>query len=119
MGVLLAAASKIRGVLHWDLRFLRDLTFGMGDYQVLRVDEEEIKDIEPVAIIEASESSNGIGVSDGSSSIEVLDEHKAVITIEEEEEPLIQAVECRICQDEDSIKNLDTPCACCGSLKVQ
>lgn len=36
----------------------------------------------------------------------------------EEEEPLIQTVECRICQEEDHIKNLETPCACSGSLKV-
>ena len=35
-----------------------------------------------------------------------------------EEEPLIQAAECRICQEEDSIENLETPCACSGSLKV-
>lgn len=36
----------------------------------------------------------------------------------DEEDPLIQNVECRICQEEDSIKNLETPCACSGSLKV-
>ncbi|XP_061992543.1 uncharacterized protein LOC133710484 [Rosa rugosa] len=36
---------------------------------------------------------------------------------EEEQEPLIQTAECRICQDEDSVNNLETPCACCGSLK--
>lgn len=41
----------------------------------------------------------------------------AVVTAEEEE-PLIQVVECRICQEEDHIKNLETPCACSGSLKV-
>lgn len=35
-----------------------------------------------------------------------------------EEEPLIQTVECRICQEEDSINNLEVPCACSGSLKV-
>lgn len=35
-----------------------------------------------------------------------------------EEEPLIQTVECRICQEEDSIKNLEAPCTCSGSLKV-
>ena len=34
-----------------------------------------------------------------------------------EEEPLLQLVECRICQEEDSIKNLESPCACTGSLK--
>lgn len=36
-----------------------------------------------------------------------------------EEEPLLQVVECRICQEEDSIKNLESPCACTGSLKVR
>lgn len=35
-----------------------------------------------------------------------------------EEEPLLHMVECRICQEEDSIKNLESPCACIGSLKV-
>lgn len=35
-----------------------------------------------------------------------------------EDEPLIQSVECRICQEEDSVNNLETPCACSGSLKV-
>lgn len=35
-----------------------------------------------------------------------------------EEEPLLQVGECRICQEEDSINNLETPCACSGSLKV-
>ncbi|XP_074376011.1 uncharacterized protein LOC141717723 isoform X3 [Apium graveolens] len=34
-----------------------------------------------------------------------------------EEEPLIQTVECRICQEEDSINNLEVPCSCNGSLK--
>ncbi|PQP93109.1 uncharacterized protein Pyn_31164 [Prunus yedoensis var. nudiflora] len=37
--------------------------------------------------------------------------------VSEEEEPLIQTVECRICQEEDSVKNLEVPCACSGSLK--
>lgn len=36
----------------------------------------------------------------------------------EEEAPLIQMVECRICQEEDLKKNLEVPCACSGSLKV-
>ncbi|KAF9674449.1 hypothetical protein SADUNF_Sadunf10G0128400 [Salix dunnii] len=34
-----------------------------------------------------------------------------------EEEPLIQGAECRICQEEDSVSNLENPCACNGSLK--
>lgn len=35
-----------------------------------------------------------------------------------EEEPLLQTVECRICQEEDIVNNLEVPCACSGSLKV-
>ncbi|OIW04758.1 hypothetical protein TanjilG_08641 [Lupinus angustifolius] len=35
----------------------------------------------------------------------------------DEEEPLIQMVECRICQEEDGVSNLESPCACSGSLK--
>ncbi|KAJ8563208.1 hypothetical protein K7X08_031660 [Anisodus acutangulus] len=35
----------------------------------------------------------------------------------DEEEPLLQTVECRICQEEDSLKNLEIPCRCSGSLK--
>ncbi|CAM0945541.1 unnamed protein product [Alopecurus aequalis] len=35
----------------------------------------------------------------------------------EEVEALIWIVECRICQEEDLAKNLESPCACSGSLK--
>jgi len=38
-----------------------------------------------------------------------------------EDEPLLQQMEmaeCRICQEEDGIDNLENPCACSGSLKV-
>ncbi|KAA0032255.1 RING/FYVE/PHD zinc finger protein [Cucumis melo var. makuwa] len=34
-----------------------------------------------------------------------------------EDDPLILVAECRICQEEDSLSNLETPCACSGSLK--
>ncbi|KAJ4711340.1 RING/FYVE/PHD zinc finger superfamily protein [Melia azedarach] len=34
-----------------------------------------------------------------------------------DDEPLLQVGECRICQEEDSLHNLETPCACSGSLK--
>jgi hypothetical protein len=37
----------------------------------------------------------------------------------EENEPLIGILECRICQDEDRAKNLESPCAGKGSLKVR
>ncbi|KAF5449644.1 hypothetical protein F2P56_030068 [Juglans regia] len=48
-----------------------------------------------------------------------LDENERVVHCESsnEEEPLIQMAECRICQEEDSVENLETPCACSGSLK--
>ena len=55
---------------------------------------------------------------DGPSS-SAADNGKAVAEEEEtEDQPLITVGECRICQEEDSIKNLETPCACSGSLKV-
>ncbi|KAG5049678.1 hypothetical protein JHK85_010781 [Glycine max] len=38
-------------------------------------------------------------------------------TLEEEKEDLIQMVECRICQEDDTLQNLDIPCACSGTLK--
>lgn len=37
---------------------------------------------------------------------------------ENENEPLIASAECRICQDECPIKNLESPCSCSGSLKA-
>lgn len=36
----------------------------------------------------------------------------------DEEAPLLGMAECRICQEEDSLNNLENPCACSGSLKV-
>ncbi|KAF2620707.1 hypothetical protein F2Q68_00042372 [Brassica cretica] len=35
----------------------------------------------------------------------------------EEEDPLVWWGECRICQEESAIKNLESPCSCNGSLK--
>ncbi|XP_076901601.1 uncharacterized protein LOC143556053 isoform X2 [Bidens hawaiensis] len=34
-----------------------------------------------------------------------------------DQKPFVRSIECRICQDEDIIKNLEAPCACRGSLK--
>ncbi|XP_010502308.1 PREDICTED: uncharacterized protein LOC104779627 [Camelina sativa] len=39
------------------------------------------------------------------------------IDISDENEPLIASAECRICSDDSPIENLESPCACSGSLK--
>jgi hypothetical protein len=36
---------------------------------------------------------------------------------DDENEPLIVSGECRICSDESPVENLESPCACSGSLK--
>ncbi|XP_051146136.1 uncharacterized protein LOC127261781 isoform X2 [Andrographis paniculata] len=57
----------------------------------------------------------------GSSSSMPSEDGKVVVDVggEEADEnaPLIGMGECRICQEEDSISNLESPCACMGSLK--
>ncbi|MFS7967121.1 putative E3 ubiquitin-protein ligase MARCH [Helianthus anomalus] len=37
---------------------------------------------------------------------------------DEEQAPLLATAECRICQEEDSVDTLETPCACKGSLSL-
>lgn len=37
---------------------------------------------------------------------------------QEQEKDLTLMVECRICQEDDTLQNLDIPCACKGTLKV-
>ena len=87
----------------------------MSDHLVLYVDRL-VRSV-PVHPVE-SEAGPSTVISGPSCSTE--DKEKEVVRggEEEEEEPLIQVVECRICQEEDSITNLETPCACRGSLKV-
>ncbi|GFZ17563.1 RING/FYVE/PHD zinc finger superfamily protein [Actinidia rufa] len=92
----------------------------MGDHQVLCVDRL----ITPISLqsLEGEElpgasgegsCSHMAGPSTSTIDIKDVEEHDDV----DEQEPLIQMVECRICQDEDSTKNLEVPCACSGSLK--
>jgi len=38
---------------------------------------------------------------------------------DDEDSLLLPLAECRICQEEDSVNNLETPCSCSGSLKVR
>lgn len=92
----------------------------MGDHVVLCVDHPVMPEsLQSLQGAEAAPGSSGEG-----SGSQPADPHCAIDIegVEEhgvsEEEPLIQSVECRICQEEDSINNLEIPCACSGSLKV-
>ncbi|KAK4843303.1 hypothetical protein QYF36_006563 [Acer negundo] len=92
----------------------------MSDHLVLCVD----RFITPDSVQSLQGSETPISSGEGSSS-RVADPPACVVDVKEvgehgvseEEEPLIQMVECRICQEEDSIKNLEVPCGCSGSLK--
>ncbi|KAK8537585.1 hypothetical protein V6N13_096599 [Hibiscus sabdariffa] len=91
----------------------------MGDHLVLCVDRL----ITPESLQSMQETEAAGSSGEGSSQFSEPDACAIVVKeVEEhgscdEEEPLIQTAECRICQEEDSIKNLETPCACSGSLK--
>ena len=92
----------------------------MGDHLVLCVDRL----ITPESLQSMQEAEAAGSFGEGSS--QVSEPHACAIDVKEveehsscdEEEPLIQTIECRICQEEDIIKNLETPCSCSGSLKV-
>lgn len=96
----------------------------MGDHLVLHVDHlVAAQKVETIGAGEGSTSSGEAAAVAGppalSSSVVGSDSGKGEDErmVPEEEEPLIQTVECRICQEEDDIKNLETPCTCSGSLK--
>lgn len=82
----------------------------MGDHVVLYVDR--LMSPRAIGAIQTEEKSAS-PPSIPSPKCKEKDEH----VLEEEEEPLIQLVECRICHDEDHVKKLETPCSCNGSLK--
>ncbi|WOL11548.1 hypothetical protein Cni_G20311 [Canna indica] len=91
----------------------------MGDHVVLNVDG--LAKFESIEISKSFVSLNRSGeascsspsVSTSTDGVKATEENATA----EEDEPLIQSIECRICQEEDHIKNLETPCACSGSLK--
>jgi hypothetical protein len=93
----------------------------MGDHVVLSVDR--LTTPEPVQSLQGLDASES---SIESSCSEIVDPPASAIDIKEDEgldvgdesAPLIQTAECRICQEEDIVKNLEIPCACSGSLKV-
>ncbi|CAL5444843.1 unnamed protein product [Camellia sinensis] len=91
----------------------------MGDHMVLCVDHlvkpESLHSLQGDEVSGSSGEGSCSHTVDSSTSIDIKDavEHGG----DDEQEPLIQAVECRICQEEDSIQNMEFPCACSGSLK--
>ncbi|KAI3513388.1 hypothetical protein L1887_20719 [Cichorium endivia] len=98
---------------------IHDTCFEMEDHLVLRVDQ-----LVTDKSLHSSES-NTPGLSPDAScshataaTISITDmKEDAEYDAAGEDEPLIQSIECRICQEEDTIKNLEVPCACSGSLK--
>ena len=98
----------------------------MSDHLVLYVDHliPPVAPVQPVSDpVDPIPSAPREGVSDSaaaipSSSTATADDRTVEQDAPNEEDPLIQAAECRICQEEDTLNNLETPCACSGSLKV-
>jgi len=60
------------------------------------------------SLIEGATQVNDVGECD---SVEEQEQEK-------EEDLTLLMVECRICQEDDTLQNLDIPCACKGTLKV-
>ncbi|XP_071693165.1 uncharacterized protein [Rutidosis leptorrhynchoides] len=83
----------------------------MEDHLILRVDKLDApQEVDGSGFVQKASSSHVSSVATEKVETEEYD-------VSGENEPLIQSVECRICQEEDSIKNLEVPCACNGSLK--
>ena len=80
---------------------------------------KSVQEINPYGIVDEKPQREMVGPS---TSLAPQPEEEEVMVMvgenENEEAPLIAMAECRICQEEDSLTNLETPCACSGSLKV-
>ncbi|XP_052179337.1 uncharacterized protein LOC127792791 [Diospyros lotus] len=91
----------------------------MGDHLILCVDRlvtsDSLQSLQGTGSSEKVSCSECPQAADPSASIDIKDVEDRDGS--DEEEPLIQMAECRICQEEDSIQNLEKPCACSGSLK--
>lgn len=83
----------------------------MGDQLVLDVNRL----VKPVSVENIKRNEEMVGLSSCTNLTRAADENRA---LDDEEAPLITTAECRICQEEDSVDILETPCSCNGSLKV-
>uniref|UniRef100_A0A175YIC7 RING-CH-type domain-containing protein n=1 Tax=Daucus carota subsp. sativus TaxID=79200 RepID=A0A175YIC7_DAUCS len=89
----------------------------MGDHLVVDVNRLVKPEISSgIDERQHSLSPSPLGKSSASSSAVVVSEER-MDDANDEEAPLITMAECRICQDEDAITNMEAPCACSGSLK--
>lgn len=79
----------------------------MGDHFVLLVDRLLTESTLEAAI----ESKNRLMQSAASTASETKMEFEKISSPR-------KLVECRICHDEEEDSNMETPCSCCGSLKV-
>ncbi|KAK6133727.1 hypothetical protein DH2020_032438 [Rehmannia glutinosa] len=99
----------------------------MGDHLVVNVDQlpkpEAVGPSRPVPqAVGCGPSGKKPELVGSSSSTAPVDDKVVVVAVDENEDAdehtlLIGMGECRICQEEDSINNLESPCACSGSLK--
>ncbi|XP_022885187.1 uncharacterized protein LOC111401611 [Olea europaea var. sylvestris] len=92
----------------------------MGEYLVLCVDHlftpESLPLLQGQEDVEFLGESSSSGTVNPSASVIAIKENKEKI-LADGGEPLLESMECRICQEEDSVKNLEIPCACSGTLK--
>ncbi|XP_073014552.1 uncharacterized protein [Primulina eburnea] len=95
----------------------------MGEHVVVNVDQiSKPAAVEPGQLMQQDVECGPTGKSPkiGSSSSKAVEADKVVVVLDNEADegaPLIGVGECRICQEEDSLSNLESPCACNGSLK--
>ncbi|KAI3452843.1 hypothetical protein Pfo_009506 [Paulownia fortunei] len=97
----------------------------MGEHLVVNVDQ--LPNPEAVGTSQPVPQAVGCGPTGkkpellGSSSSTAPEDDKVVVVVDNEDADeqtlLIGMGECRICQEEDSLTNLESPCACSGSLK--
>ncbi|XP_073021852.1 uncharacterized protein [Primulina eburnea] len=95
----------------------------MGEHVVVNVDQiSKPAAVEPGQSMQQAVECGNTGKKPeiGSTSSKDVEADKVVVVVDnetDEEVPLLGAGECRICQEEDSLSNLESPCACNGSLK--
>lgn len=86
----------------------------MGDHFVLLVDR-----LLTESTLEAALESRNRSMQAASSAVNdaQVDFSLKKVPLDDKKSPG-KLVECRICHDEDEDSNMETPCSCCGSLKV-